>query len=85
MGLFDYYLHSQDEVALQQLAEVFNSPGECFDYIGRIPDTYDADRCPVSYQPGYFANLRLSRPLEGGELSGYLIAAPETPFRVWAE
>jgi len=84
MDFYDYYLHSADEAALQSLAEVFGEPGQAFDYIGQIPATYDTDGAPMTYQPGYFANLRLARELEPGELSTYLIARPETPFRVWA-
>ncbi|KDP84719.1 hypothetical protein CF70_018040 [Cupriavidus sp. SK-3] len=84
MDFYDYFLHSIDEAELKTLADDFANPGEAFDYIGKIPETYDADGVPLTYQPGYFANLRLARELEPGELSTYLIAPPETPFRVFA-
>lgn len=84
MEIHDYFLHATDEAALQALADLFANPGECLDYIGKIPATYDADGVPLTYQPGYFANLRLCRELEPGELSMYLIAPPGTPYRVWA-
>ncbi|MES2007926.1 MAG: hypothetical protein V4468_03435 [Pseudomonadota bacterium] len=84
MEYVDYYLHSTDKVALMQLSEVFNQAGDAFDYIGQIPATYGEDGAALTFQPGYFANLRLARQLEPGELSAYLITPPLTPFRMWA-
>ncbi|MGE8365976.1 hypothetical protein [Cupriavidus sp.] len=82
--LHDYYLHGSDGAALQELAPTYDREGATFDYIGQIPATFDADGVPLTYQSGYFANLRLTRQLEPGELSEYTIAPPETPYRVWA-
>ena len=82
---YDYYLHTTgNDAALQALSGVFNQQGEAFDYIGKIPATYDEDGTALTFYPGYFANLRLARPLEPGELSEYLTSPPQTPFRVWA-
>lgn len=82
--LHDYYLHCSDGAALQDLVPIYEAQGATLDYIGQIPATFDADGVPLTYQPGYFANLRLARELEPGELSAYLIAPPETPYRVFA-
>ncbi|MGT2508205.1 hypothetical protein [Cupriavidus basilensis] len=85
MTYCDYFLRANTAEELLVVGEQYAEPEASFDYIGQIPATYDADGVPLTLQPGYFANLRMARPLNPGELSEYTLAPPETPYRVWAE